>query len=114
MAGRTLPAETSCKLIGENPIIPLSRLVDDIVYDSVLFCLLRVHNEVAFHILLYLLELLTAVLSQQLIRNLTHTQDFAGMDVDIRSLPRESPHRRLMDENPRIGQSQPLLRFSRR
>jgi hypothetical protein len=47
-----------------KPIIPSLRLVDDIVDDSVFFCLLRVHDEVPLHIFFYLIELLSAVLSQ--------------------------------------------------
>src|SRR5713226_2250308 len=56
---RSFRAETARKLIGRTPIIPLSRLIDDIVYDSVFLSLLGIHNEVALHIFFDLFQLLT-------------------------------------------------------
>jgi hypothetical protein len=47
-----------------KPIIPSSRLIDDIVYDSVFLRLLRVHDEVALYVLFYFIQLLAAVLRQ--------------------------------------------------
>src|SRR5258708_40042927 len=47
-----------------KPIIPSSRLIDDIVYDSVFLRLLRVHDEVAFDVFFYFIQLLAAVLRQ--------------------------------------------------
>jgi hypothetical protein len=40
------------------------RLVDDIVDDSVFLRLLRIHDEVALHVLLYFIQLLAGVLGQ--------------------------------------------------
>src|SRR5215469_18081639 len=104
-------AETSRRMIGEVPIIPSSRLINDIVDDSVFLSLLRVHNEVALHILFHFFQLLPAVLGQQLVGNLAHTQDFTGMNVNIGGLTRQSAHRGLVDEDARIGQGQTFLVF---
>ena len=43
---------------------PLSRLIDDIVYDSVFLSLLRVHDEVALDIFLDLVQFLTTMLGK--------------------------------------------------
>src|SRR5580700_3101010 len=83
--------------VGGRPIIPLSRLIDDIVYDSVFLRLLCIHNEVALHIFFYFVQLLTAVLGQQLVCNLPHTQDFTGVDVNVGGLSGQSSHRGLVD-----------------
>src|SRR6266550_1529260 len=76
---------------------PLSGLVNDIVYDSVFLRLLRIHDEVAFHVFFHLIQFLPAVLGQQLVCNLPHTKDFAGVDVNVSSLTRKTPHRRLVN-----------------
>ena len=70
---------------------PLPCLVDDIVDDSVLLSLLRIHDEVAFHIFFHFFQLLPGVLGQQLIRNLAHAQNFARVDVDIGRLTADKP-----------------------
>jgi hypothetical protein len=57
-------AETSRNWPARTPIIPLSRFIDDIVDDSVFLGLLRIHDEVALHVLLYLIELLASVLGE--------------------------------------------------
>ena len=49
-------------MIGKGRSYLLSRLVDDIVYDSVFLSLLRIHDEIALYILFYLIKLLTAML----------------------------------------------------
>src|ERR1700685_1110787 len=41
-----------------------SGLVDDIVYDSVLLRLLRIHDEIALHVFFHLIELLGGVLGE--------------------------------------------------
>ena len=92
-----------------TPIIRSSRRVDDIVDDSVFLCLLRVHDEVAFHVFFDFSSFWPRVLGQQLISNLAHPQDFAGMNVDVGCLAGESAHGGLMDQDARIGQCQPFL-----
>src|SRR5208282_4026712 len=42
----------------------LSRLIDDIVNDSIFLSLLRIHDEVAFHVLLHFIQFLAGVLGQ--------------------------------------------------
>src|SRR6266851_1943192 len=56
--------KSSLQLAGfprQKPIIHLLGLVNDIVDDSVFLGLLRVHDEVALHILFYLIQLLSAM-----------------------------------------------------
>src|SRR5262249_19126155 len=64
----------------------LTGLVDDIVNDSVFLCLLRVHDEVPFNVFFDFVQLLPAVLREQLVRDVTHPQDFPRMNVDVRCL----------------------------
>ena len=45
--------------------------------------LLGIHDEVAFHVALDLLQPLTAVLGQHLVGDLAHAQDLAGMNIDV-------------------------------
>ena len=50
----------------------LLMLVDDLVDDAVFLALLRVHNEVAFHVALDLIELLAGVLGEDVVHGLAH------------------------------------------
>src|ERR1700681_3991611 len=89
------PAEkwqVSTSTLHQTPIIPSSRLIDDIVYDSVFLSLLRIHDEVALHVLLHFIQLLARVFSQQLISNLPHAQNFARMNINVGRLAREATH----------------------
>lgn len=58
-------------------------LVDDVVDDAVFLALLDVHDEVAFHVALDLFQQLAGMLGQYLVSNFAHTQNFAGMDIDV-------------------------------
>src|SRR5437879_12607009 len=72
------PLFDSCLSDRRKPIIPLSCLIDDIVYDSVFFGLLRVHNEVALHVFFHFVQFLPAVLVESLLRNVSHTKSLPG------------------------------------
>src|SRR5271167_722288 len=63
-------------------------LENNAVNNAVFLALLRIHDEVAFHIPLHFFQPLTAVLGQKLAGDLAHAQNLAGMDVDICCLPR--------------------------
>src|SRR5256885_10497468 len=65
-------------------------LVDDVVHDSVVFALLRVHDEIALYVLLYLLQFLAGVLGHDVVHDLAHAQNLAGVNVDVGSLSRNS------------------------
>ena len=68
---------------------------DDVVDDAVFPGLLRVHDEVALHVFFYFVQLLPTVLREQLVRNVTHPQDFPRMNVNIGRLAAQSsaePH----------------------
>src|SRR5690349_6591653 len=95
--------------VTEGRSYSLASLIDDIVNDSVFFGLLGVHNKVAFHVLFDFIQLLATMLRQQLICNLTHTENLARMDVDISCLAGQASHRGLMNQDSRIGKRQPLL-----
>ena len=71
---------------------PLLVFVNDVVDDAVFLRLLRVHDEVALHVLLNFVELLAGVLGQDLVGNLAHAQNFAGVDVDVCRLAAEASH----------------------
>src|ERR1700761_5773634 len=73
-----------------------ARPVDDVVDDAVLLGLLRSHDEVALHVALDALKRLTGVLCHQLVRELADAQNFARMNVDVRRLPLQPAHGRLM------------------
>jgi len=86
-----------CPVLGTRYPVLLSRrlsyrfsgLIDDIVYDSVFLCLLRVHDKVPLHVLFSTLSSFCPLcFESNWFCNLAHTQDFAGMDVDIGSLTR--------------------------
>jgi hypothetical protein len=55
------------------PTLALLMLKDDVVDDAVFLRLIGIHDEVALHVALHLLEGLSAVLGKQLIRDLAHT-----------------------------------------
>src|SRR5450759_1626359 len=67
-AGFLLQAETrqaaSLHCVTNCRSYPLSGLIDDIVDDSVFLRLLRVHDEIALHVLLHFIQLLAGVLGQ--------------------------------------------------
>src|SRR5665213_843036 len=82
--------------------------VDDVVDDAVFLGLRGGHDEVAFHVVLDAVERLPGAGTHQLVGDLANAQNFAGMDVDVRGLAAESAHRRLMDEDARVGQRETL------
>src|SRR5215471_9320579 len=65
-AARSRPCSSGCvrhavTVRREGRSYRFYRLVNDIVYDSVFLSLLRVHNEIALHILFYLVQFLPAM-----------------------------------------------------
>src|SRR5581483_498387 len=88
----------------------LPRLVDDVVNQPVLLALLRIHDEIALHVLFHLVQLLAAVAGQDLVDDLAHAQDLARVNVNVGGLPAQPAHDvRLVDENARVWQRKALL-----
>ena len=85
-------------------------LGDDLVHKPVFFRLLRVHDEITLHILRNLLEGLTGVLGEQLIRNLPQAQNLTRLDVNISRLSGEPSSPRLVNQNTGIRKRKPLVR----
>src|ERR1700733_4795220 len=73
--------------------------VYDFVNNAVLFCLLRVHDEVSLNIAFNAFQRLLSVLRHQLVGDLADAQNLAGMNIDISRLTRESAHRGLVDQD---------------
>src|SRR5216683_5014345 len=78
-------------------------LVDDVVNNAIFFSLLRVHNEIAFHIFFHFLKLLPGMPSIHLISDFPHTEDFSGMYINICGLTTKARHQGLMNKYPRSG-----------
>ena len=76
-----------------NPAVSARNLLlvfkNDVVDDAVFFALLRVHDEVALHVALDLLQPLTGMLGDKLAGDLAHAQNLARVDVDIGRLSRK-------------------------
>src|SRR5271157_6149969 len=89
-------------------------LVNDFINDAVLASLLGTHPKIALHIALNLLYRLVRMLGHYFIKAGANTQDFAGVDVDVRFLPRETAYGRLVNKQARIGECKTLPRTSRR
>ena len=81
---------------------------DNLVYEPVFFRLRGIHDEIALNIPLDLFQGLARVLGQDVVRDFPHTEDLAGLNIDVRRLARQPAHRRLMNQHPGIGQSKPL------
>src|ERR1700722_2929493 len=82
--------------------------VYDFVNNAVLFCLLRVHDEVSLNIAFNAFQWLRGVLRHQLVGDLADAQNLAGMNIDIGRLTRESAHRRLVDQDTGVRKSKAL------
>src|SRR4051812_43718400 len=82
-------------------------LAEDLVDQTVRLRLLRVHEEVPFHVGADLLDRLAGALGVDPVQLLARLQDLAGMDLDIGRLPLR-PARGLMDHYPGVGQREAL------
>src|ERR1039458_6000162 len=80
-----------------------ARPVNDVVDDAVLLRLLRRHDEVAFHVALDAVQRLPCRFAHQLVGDLADAQNLARVDVDVSRLPAQPAHRRLMDQDARVG-----------
>ena len=58
------PVAENQNLTGERRSYLLSRLINDIVYDSVFLSLLRIHDEIALYIFFHFIQFLSAVFCQ--------------------------------------------------
>src|SRR5690606_13044838 len=79
-----------------------------IVDDTVFLRLLCAHDVVAIGVLLDAGDGLSGVLREDLVQPLAHPQDFLRVDVDVGRLAGQARHVRLMDQNPRVRQREPL------
>src|SRR5690242_13898638 len=60
---------------------------NDLIDDAVVLALLGIHDEIAFHVLFNLLQLLTGMLRHDLVHDLAHAQNLARMNIDVGCLP---------------------------
>src|SRR5712692_1688425 len=84
-------------------------LFNDLVDDAVVFRFLGRHDVVALDVALDFFELLAAVPGDQAVDDRAHSQDFASVDVDVRSLSGKPAHPRLVDQDAGVGQGEALL-----
>src|SRR5512139_2180810 len=89
-------------------------LADHIVNDTVILRLLRAHDVVALGVHLDALERLPRVVLQDAVEVLAHPQQLPRRDVDVGGLPGEPLHQRLVNDDARVGEREPLaLRAAR-
>src|SRR5215216_566417 len=96
-----LAARDSQQLLGGLPAL------DDLVDDAVLLGLAGRHDEVAVGVVADLLHVLAGVGGQDLVQHAAHADDLAGLDLDVDRLAL-GPAGRLVDQDPRVGQAEPL------
>src|ERR1700677_2510655 len=80
---------------------------DDLVDQTVGHRFLGGHDEVAVGVLRYPLHGLARVVSQHAIQEIAHAQDLLGLELDVAGLPLDPPER-LVQEDPGVGQGEPL------
>src|SRR5580658_4543906 len=100
-------------LQGESCDCLCSWPVDDFVDNAIFFGLMSGHDEVALNIAFDPVEALAGVLGHQRVGDFADAQNLTGMNINVRRLPTQSTHGRLVDEDTRVRQSKPLALGSR-
>src|SRR5258708_20978600 len=85
-------------------------LINDLVDHPVFLGLLGIHDVIALDVLLYAVHLLAPVLCQQRIDLHTHAQNLFRVQIDVRRLPAEPRHPRLVNQDALIWQREPFFR----
>src|SRR4051794_4212939 len=83
---------------------------ENAVDDAVLLGLLGSEDLVAVDVLADLRHVPAGVLGQHVLEHGAHAHDLAGLDLDVRTLPVPALGGRLVDDDPRVRQGQPLAR----
>src|SRR5947209_11239406 len=119
--GPAMSLRTSCWLLPQNEQYSSFSLEEDfsdmglgvlpghqnLVHDAVLYRVLGSHEKVALGVALDHLDLLLAVLGEDLVQPLAQVQDLLGVDCHVRGLPLEAAHR-LVDHDARVRQAKAL------
>ena len=89
-------------------------LENNLVDHPVFFGLFGIHDEIALDVFLDAVDRLPGVLRQKLVDRGAHAQDLFRMKIDVRGLPAESRHPRLVNKDTRIWKRKALLRRATR
>src|SRR6185295_9540836 len=81
----TYPARL-CRRLPLAPVCAVSALDEDLVDQSVAYCILRRHEVVAVRVLGNPLDALSGALRKDLVQPFAQVQDFLGVDLDVGSL----------------------------
>src|SRR5512139_389423 len=89
-------------LRGPRPVRWSVPVPEHVVDEAVVLRGRRLEDVVAVGVLLDRLERLARVESEDLVQPLLHTNEVAGVDLDVRGLPLEAIGERLVDEDSRV------------
>src|SRR6185312_9870441 len=82
--------------------------IDHAIDHSVRKCVFRLHDVIAVYIAGNTVDGLAGGVDKNFIQRLAHSENFAGVNIDIRRLSGEATHRGLMNQNPRMREAEPL------
>src|SRR6266852_5144359 len=86
----------------------LDMFVNDLIDDPIFLGLLGDHNVIAFDILFNTLERHSGVPDEDIVGDLPHPQDLAGLNIDVGSLSGKPAERGLVDQDASVRQGEPL------